>query len=436
MIEDLGWQDQGCLQHTSKSLPCKVTCQGHLAAKWWGHGVHHIGVYGIHCMQLTWCWHDPGQLGWSSFGRDVRIHGGATCYLQLWCWPWHGVGLFPYCWCLQAVVPLYMLHCTMGHRHHLPRIHVTLTEETGAAPPPPHAWTVPLVQDMLCYGRTGLTEAIVMGMGRAVLFYGRQSMGEGLSLGEARDAAFTLIGTGTWVGKPAYLAADPLTIQEGRWTIAQAITECQTEARGPGQPCLLPLTPQPFRFHHPGDSPWQAHSRDASLDHQPSPNRPQRGWDCNWCRRDQRLLLPQPPLPSPDCGFESNWSSVLTASLVSSQSDRLEGSWHSQHGRWHRETRGHMKINLPIFKDENTKDAITYHSWRWDLMVYHHVGCRDCTLLPYTISSLQGYPRELVQSLGMNITLDNILTILDKHYNNAKALDALYQEFVPTANGR
>ena len=40
-------------------------------------------------------------------------------------------------------------------------------------------------------------------------------MGEGLCLGEARDAAFTLTGAGTWVGKPAYLVADPLTIQEG-----------------------------------------------------------------------------------------------------------------------------------------------------------------------------------------------------------------------------
>ena len=71
---------------------------------------------------------------------------------------------------------------------------------------------VPLVQDMLCYGRTGLTKGMVMGLGRAVLFYGRWSLGEGLSLGKVRDAAFTLTEAGTWVGKPAYQAADPLTI--------------------------------------------------------------------------------------------------------------------------------------------------------------------------------------------------------------------------------
>ena len=54
--------------------------------------------------------------------------------------------------------------------------------------------------------------------------------------------------------------------------------------------------------------------------------------------------------------------------------------------------------------------------------------CRDHTLLPYAIRSLQGYPGELVQSSGMDITLDNVLTILDEHYNNVKALDMLNQE--------
>ena len=69
----------------------------------------------------------------------------------------------------------------------------------------------------------------------------------------------------------------------------------------------------------------------------------------------------------------------------------------------------HMKINLPIFKDEDTKDVVTYQSWRWDLMVYWHAGFRDCTLLPYAIRSLQGYPGELLQSSGTDITLDDVL---------------------------
>ena len=34
-----------------------------------------------------------------------------------------------------------------------------------------------------------------------------------------------------------------------------------------------------------------------------------------------------------------------------------------------------MKINLPVFKDKDAKDAVTYQGWRWDLTVYHHAGC-------------------------------------------------------------
>ena len=44
------------------------------------------------------------------------------------------------------------------------------------------------------------------------------------------------------------------------------------------------------------------------------------------------------------------------------------------------------------------------------------------------ICSLQGYPGELVRSSGTDITLDGIIAILDQHYNNVKALDALNQE--------
>ena len=87
-----------------------------------------------------------------------------------------------------------------------------------------------------------------------------------------------------------------------------------------------------------------------------------------------------------------------------------------------------MKINLPVFKDKDAKEAVTYQSGRWDLTVYWCAGCRDLPLLPYAIRSLQGYPGELVQSSGTDITLDDVLMILDEHYNNVKALDVLNQE--------
>ena len=61
-------------------------------------------------------------------------------------------------------------------------------------------------------------------------------MGEGLKADEARDAAFLLTGADTWVGKATYLTTDPMTIQEGKRAIAQAISDNRVKARGLGCP--------------------------------------------------------------------------------------------------------------------------------------------------------------------------------------------------------
>ena len=295
------------------------------------------------------------------------------------------------------------------------KIHVTLTEELGAVSPPFHSWTAPLVEDMLLDVRTGLTEAVVIGPGRAVLFYGRHSLGEGLTTDEARDAAFLLTGVGTWIGKPAYLAANPITIQEGLWATAQDVTDSQVKVRGSGHPCVNPLTQQPFRFDHTRGSNLKDTPGEVGSDHRPLPHWPPRDQDCNRHQRDQRPPLPWLLLPFPDHGFEGDRSSLFTTSLMLSRSDRPEEYQHSRCGRWYQEDGANMKINLPVFKDEDAKDAVAYQSWRWDLTVY---WCVDCTLLPYAIWSLQDYPGELVQSSSTDIMLYDMLTILDEHYNN------------------
>ena len=97
---------------------------------------------------------------------------------------------------------------------------------------PQHAWMAPVVEDMLQEARAGLTEAVVISPGRDILFYRRRSMGEGLKVDEARDAAFLLTGAGTWVGKLAYLTANPMTVEEGRRAIAQAVLDNRVKARG------------------------------------------------------------------------------------------------------------------------------------------------------------------------------------------------------------
>ena len=92
-------------------------------------------------------------------------------------------------------------------------------------------------------------EAVVVGPGRAILFYGRHSLGEGLKVDEARDAAFLLTGAGAWVGKSAYLTADPMTLQEGKRAIACAILDHAVKVRGLGHPQVNPPAQPPLRFN-------------------------------------------------------------------------------------------------------------------------------------------------------------------------------------------
>ena len=92
--------------------------------------------------------------------------------------------------------PARRLPSSCPNTKHCLEICVTLAEELGAVPPPSHSWMAPLMEDMLHDARTGLTEAVVIGPGRAFLLYGRYSMGEGLMVGKARDATFLLTGAG------------------------------------------------------------------------------------------------------------------------------------------------------------------------------------------------------------------------------------------------
>ena len=129
----------------------------------------------------------------------------------------------------------------------------------------------PVVEDMLQEARAGLTEAVVTSPCMAILFYGRHSMAEGLKADKSRNAAFILTGAWTWVGKLAYLTTDPMTIQEGKRAIAQAVTDNRVKARGPGHPRVNLPAQQPFKFNTPRTSPPRDVSRDYGSDDQQTP---------------------------------------------------------------------------------------------------------------------------------------------------------------------
>ena len=80
-----------------------------------------------------------------------------------------------------------------------------------------------------------------------------------------------LTGAGTWVGKSAYLTTNPMTIQEGRRAIAQAVSYNRVKARGPRHPHVNPLAQQPFQFNALRTSPPKDVSEDYSSDYTQSP---------------------------------------------------------------------------------------------------------------------------------------------------------------------
>ena len=173
-------------------------------------------------------------------------------------------------------------------------------------------------------------ESVIIGPGRAILFYERHSMGEGLKADEARDAAFLLTGAGTWVGKLAYLTTDHMTLQEGRRAIAQAILDNRVKPRGPGCPRVNLLAQQPFRFNTSKTPP----PRDVLVHYGPdggqTPQWHSQGQGHNRRWKDQQPQLPRFPSPSPDHGFESDRSLISMASSISSHSDHSDGSRHSR----------------------------------------------------------------------------------------------------------
>ena len=96
-------------------------------------------------------------------------------------------------------------------------------------------------------------------------------MGEGLTVDEARDATFLLTWAGTWVGKLAYLTADPMTTQEGKRAIIQAISDLQVKVRGLGRPHVNLPAQQPFWFNPGRSSPPKDMSGGGGFNYPPSP---------------------------------------------------------------------------------------------------------------------------------------------------------------------
>ena len=179
---------------------------------------------------------------------------------------------------------------------------------------------------------------------------------------------FTLSGALSWVGKCTNSTPTHLCCQKaGDWSPKPSPNDA-LKLGDPDIPvhvclhhhhlgfCNYDGTPQEERLQSANEHLKEPRHTCRTLHHDWVSQHSQRQWD---------LGMAAPPTPSPswDCGFDSDVSSVSTSLLVSLHSSRSGGSRWSHHGWCCRKIRGCMK------------DIITYQSWHWDLMVYHHAGC-------------------------------------------------------------
>ena len=255
---------------------------------------------------------------------------------------------------------------------------------------------------MLWDGKSGLTETVVMGPGQAILFYGRQSLGEGLSMDKVCDAIFMLTGAISWVGKQVWLNTNAITLQEGQQLITQTITKWCVEARRPGCPHTYPHALPSFSFSSQDGLPPEVrvpstdkYTEDPMHTHQ-TPHHgwgqiPQQGW--NHGQMQQDLWAAQPH------HLQLHWITDLRVTKVQHQLPhqchlglrvleapgihtvaKAAGTWRPYENQpTNLQRQGHKRCH------HLSKLVL-------DLIVYNHAECQDHTLLPYAICSLQGYP--------------------------------------------
>ena len=275
--------------------------------------------------------------------------------------------------------------------HYCVHVRVTLGEGRGNQPPPSHTWSGLLITNILqeACPKDYITKAVVLAPGEAILFFGRHSCKEGLLFRNAKDVELGLRGPVNWAGRTAQVEATVNTIQEGHLAIADAIIKKKMKARGHGCPWgLRRVTQSSAAAYHVDD--WiQGLDKGVSDEEMRT--------DDIWTHRYSMLVEVVDDIGSHRSGSE--------------------------------------EVTLPTFKDEKSKDAVMYHSWQWDVAIFHWSGWDDQHLLPYIFHSLQGFPGDLARGLGKDATLNDILQMLDKDYGVIMMFNALSKELYSLKQG-
>ena len=292
-------------------------------------------------------------------------------------------------------------------------IRVTLSYPSVSHLPPKSTWIGPIIVEEL-RGVRVLTEAIVLGPGRAVLFYGCRSQGEGLDALEADQEAEHLEWIDHWVNHHACLEAFTLSVAARRQAASQAPrpwlldwdhvisnplmqhggVEGNIDTR-PEKGENKPKRQNPSKSKQRRGyqtSPWSNKKSNKSLykslngDSQPDHWEEVTRWGheqekeyrkaINELKNNLRDSSPKPEESGDSLSESSRTSSGLTASSKSRDSLR-------SHRQGRRGARG--SIRLPTFKDKGGPGTMKYDSWHFNVATYCRAGHHDQVLLPEVI---------------------------------------------------
>ena len=245
-------------------------------------------------------------------------------------------------------------------------IKVTLGE--GGWPAQPfHAWSGSLVADMFMDGLEQITEAVVLVQGETILFFGWWSHKEGLPLGNARDAGFSLTAPVNLARRMVQVEVTVNTIKEGCWAIADAVVEKRTKAKGPGCPHRMTKAAQaPATAYNIEEWMWGLEEEAPEVEARNSEvgncglewrntHSQHAGQGSRWLRQQGRPQFPADP--SGGSSSSGGGSSDQGSDWRSQQSTIMRVCRESNQSLW--AGRGlRVKVNLPIFKDEKTKYAV------------------------------------------------------------------------------
>ena len=225
-----------------------------------------------------------------------------------------------------------------------------------------NCWHVPGWPWRMNYGSSGLAH------GEAILFLDWWSLKEGLPLGDAWDVGFHF---GGW-GERLRWKWQWTTVQEGCWAIADTIVEKRTKTRGPGCPRGKMKTHWiPTAACNIEEWMWHL-EEDASKVEVTNDKVSYCGIEqkntCSQCvdrrrrwhrRQGTQWSLRDTSGGSPSSGGESSdWGNKWGSHQLTMIRGSRESNWAGRTGKGLR-----VKVNLPICKDERTKDVVIYHSW-------------------------------------------------------------------------